>query len=143
MSHTDGKLTEGIYIERIKALGKRAFNFRFADAADAFGRNQRLVLTERQPADFLTTLDGQTFYAECKETTNPRGFNTGLVSTHQRGIAVQVNAARGNYFFVVNNMEHERLFFVPATFLLTQRGRVAWEDFQPYLWPGETACPPM
>lgn len=140
MSHTDGKLTEALYQKRIAAMGKRAFNFRFADAADAYGKNKRLVLTDRQPSDFLTTAFGRTFYAECKETKNPRGFNTGIISQHQRNVAVQVAAAGGTYLFIVNNLNTNELHVVPAASMFEHRGRIDWEDMRQWLWPEDGEC---
>ncbi len=122
-----------------KALGKHAWIYRFADAAQNYGRNKRLVATDEQPADFLCAHQGFLGLVECKSTRDQEGFKRSLVRRSQFKGAVESRLSRTPYFFAVRNENTHQVFLIPAAMVLNQ-AVLTWDSLKHLEWKGDAAC---
>lgn len=113
MTKNSGKATEKLFQQALKPHGKNVFLFRFDDAADIRGRTGVAGYTKSQPADYLLTWYGETFYAEVKSCNNPRRFPFSQIRTSQRAAAKMQGAAGGAYWIYVYSLVNERWYRMP------------------------------
>ena len=125
-----------------RALGKRAWLYRFADAAHNYGRNQRLTITDEQPADFLCAYAGRLALVECKSTQDAKGFKRSLIERAQLKSASESILAGTLYFFAVRNENTRQVFLIPAKWVMEQRSILRWDDLKYIEWKGDRECLP-
>lgn len=92
--------------------------------------------TKPQPADYLVTLDGDTYYAEVKSTENKTSFPFSLIRPNQWAAAAQQRAAGGLYFFYVKNLNTGDWHRVPGDVFLDHKAArsMKWSELKPYRW---------
>ena len=125
-----------------ESQGKKAWIYRFKDAAQNFGRNKRLVLTDEQPADFLCAYAGYLGLVECKSTRDPRGLRRSLIRRGQLKSAVESTLSGTPYHFAVRNENTKQIFLLPAALVL-QKPTVLWKEMQDFEWKVGARCFPM
>ena len=121
-------------------LGKEAWLYRFADAAQNFGRNKKVILTDEQPADFLCAYKGYLGLVECKSTTDPKGFRRSLIRRGQLKAAVESSLSRTPYHFAVRNENTQQVFIIPAKLIVHDASMVSWRDMVYLEWKGGREC---
>lgn len=122
------------FAARWRALGKTAWLYRFADAAQNFGRNQRLVLTDEQPADFLCAYQGYLGLIECKSTQDKVSFKRSLIRRPQLKAAIESRLSTTPYHFAVRNENTGQVFLVRAEWIVTQAAFIPWSELQQAEW---------
>ena len=112
MAKSEWEQAQDEFQEKMEAkYGKNLFIHRFPDSKDVSRRQYnnpnkfgpRLTLIPPQPSDFICTLNGDTFYAEVKATSNTKGIYTGLF-TQQKNARTRIRAASGRYLYFVKNL---------------------------------------
>lgn len=134
-----GKPSEDVFESRLRGNGKRCKVIRFEDAADLFARNERKKLnTSSKPADFIVVLNGDTFFAEVKSTTNKARFPFGMIERDQWASAVMITAAGGLYFIFVHSLQLSQWFKIPFASIATWKDQgmasATWAQLTPYQW---------
>lgn len=130
-----GKPSERDFLQFFKKLGKRAFVHRLVDSADLRGLNNSPVRAPEQPADWVVTENGETYYAEVKSTTNKTSFPFSLITTNEEKSAKMQLAAGGKYMFFIHSLEKQQWFKVPASIVLSHNKRsFKWDELIPYRW---------
>ena len=120
--------------------GKRSFVHPFEDAREAMGVSQsRKVFTKGQPADYLVTADGITFYAEVKSSQDPILFALSRIRKPQWAACIRVTAAKGlYYFFIRQELALPVWYKIPAAFFISLQDSgvksVRWEQLKDYQW---------
>lgn len=131
----NGKTAEAEFEAYFASLGKRAFIYRFADAAEIRGRTGNIGQVRPVPSDYLVTFDATTFYAEVKSTENETRFPFALLRKGQSAVAHQVLAAGGDYYIYIKSLALNRWYKVPY-FLIDQskdegKKSLTWEELEP------------
>ena len=135
---------EDDFQEHWRQFGKHAYCFAFHDTREAMGATgSRRVYTSEQPADFLVTFDGQTFFAEVKSSQNATSFPLADLRASQTSTSIVVEAAGGQYFFFLKNETEGRWYQIPGHVLVSLRKAgiksVKWGDlkqFEVFNFPG-------
>lgn len=119
-----------------EAMGKAAYCHRITDSAEVRGMTgKKGVFTKKQPADYIVTVGGETFFAEVKATTHPRHFSLSQIEPGQWAAARRQVAAGGQYFFFVYSACLDRWFRVPASvFLERGSGSFRWSELNELEW---------
>ena len=76
------------------------------------------VTAHGQPADYIITDRGTTFWAEVKSTQELISFPLANISKAQWNGARQVVAAQGAYFFFIKKLATNTWYRVPASFFV-------------------------
>lgn len=89
------------------------------------------------PADFILLNDGDTTWAECKDTSNLKGFPMRNIKPHQLEAATNIEGAGGQFIFVIRRKEprNNRAWLVSATGLYRIKSTIAtsiipWDEFK-------------
>jgi penicillin-binding protein-related factor A (putative recombinase) len=128
-----GKPSEEEFEEYFKSFGKRAYVHRFVDAAEIKGRTGKVGEARPAPADYLVTVDGETFYAEVKSTEHETRFAFSLLRTVQSAIAKQVLAAGGDYCLYIHSLHLNQWFKVPYSQVKSSpKKSLTWEELLPW-----------
>jgi hypothetical protein len=123
-------------------LGKRGWLWRFRDSSDLYGRNNnKLVITDAQPADFLCGLSGWVGFVECKATKDLTGFKIGSLRKTQSVYMTLSHVAQTPYMVAIKQELTSSWFLVPGNFILQQKGTIKWAELALYAWPAEITCP--
>lgn len=138
MTRNTGKPSETEFQNHWRRLGKRAFCFRLADAAEISGRAGKVVAARAQPSDYIVTFDGVTTFAEVKSTIDPLKFPFSLLKPAQIAFATFTVAAKGEYPVYVHSLHLGRWFRVPYQLILETRAAgkasLPWTALEPYSW---------
>lgn len=138
MAKNTGKSSESFFEGIWRALGKRAFCYRIADAAEVRGRTGNIGTTRATPSDYIVTSEGQTFYAEVKSTQNPTSFPFSLLKKGQQAAGPQVIAAGGSYFVFVHNLTTDTWYRVPYAVIMAVkdigRASIPWSELETLKW---------
>lgn len=138
MTRNTGKPSEQEFETHWRRLGKRAFCFRLADAAEITGLAGKVVAARAQPSDYIVTHEGLTNYAEVKSTTDPLKFPFSLLKPKQTAFATFVTAAKGEYPVYVHSLHLGRWYRVPYQLILDTRdagkASLPWTALEPYSW---------
>jgi penicillin-binding protein-related factor A (putative recombinase) len=131
----DWKKTEIAFANHWRVYGKRAWVHRFSDTAQAIGMNGKDTIAPSQPSDFLVTLEGQTFFAEVKHSTEPVSFSHSKIRKQQMNCARMCVPAGGAYFFFIYAAALKKWFCVPAHVITTSATKsTKWADITQYEW---------
>ena len=129
------KKAENDFALHWKAYGKRAWVHRFADTAQAIGLNGAGAIAPSQPSDFLVTIDGQTFFAEVKHSTEPLSFAHSKIRNQQMNCARKSVPAGGAFFFFIYAAALKKWFRVPAYIITTSAMKsTKWSDISNFEW---------
>lgn len=136
-----GKDVETDFKDRWNNLGKAAWLYRLADVAELYGKNNGLVITDAQPADFLAVYDGWNGLIECKGTTDPIGFRLSLIrkSQHQAATRHIAGGVAHSYRFAIRSEVYQKWFLAPAS-IIQLKGTIRWQDLSPYEWGANLPC---
>lgn len=126
---------EQAFWDHCRSFGKACFIHRFEDNAEINGKNfhnirQGRLISNEQPADFLVTLDGQTFFAEIKGTINAKGISTGLFKDVQLNTAQKQEAAGGVYWFFIFSHTMQKWYRLKREDVTCAR---KWTELSPYI----------
>jgi hypothetical protein len=124
---------EDDFDDYFKRKGKRAFVFKFPDAAEIFGRVGKIGQTRAVPSDRIVTCDGETFYAEVKSTEDPLRFKRSLLRKSQSAFATQIIAAGGQYLVFVKALVTSRWYVMPYS-IASASPSLLWSDMEAYKW---------
>ncbi len=137
MAKNNGKPSEDIFEQHWNRLGKLAYCYRVADAAEVRGRTGRIGLTRATPSDYIVT-HGTTFYAEVKSTLNKTSFPFSLLKKGQSAAAPQVNSAGGEYYVFVHNLTTNQWFRIPYQVIraVKELGKesIPWSELEAFQW---------
>ena len=109
---TTGKTEEKKWEEAVTEA--KGFVYRFEDLYDAAKKGKA---AGRQPSDFITTLNGVTFFAEIKTTTKNL-FSFSGIQPNQWRTAVKQTKAGGLYYFIIYFSKHALWCAIPASVLI-------------------------
>lgn len=117
--------------------GKGSFVFQFEDAREAMGISQsRKVFTKGQPADYLVTSLGVTFFAEVKSCHDEVSFPLSNIKRSQWSACIQVVAAQGQYWFYLRKEPEGLWFKIPGSFFVdlqkAQIKSVKWSQLESF-----------
>lgn len=85
---------------------KRCHVHRFQDTMEVQGvKGVGKGFAGNQPADFIVTLDGKTFYAEVKSCENVTSFPFSNITQSQFRAATRVTSAGGIYLFFIKHLD--------------------------------------
>jgi penicillin-binding protein-related factor A (putative recombinase) len=133
-----GKPSEGLFEGHWQRLGKRAYCYRVADAAEVRGRTGRIGLTRATPSDYIVSTDGETFYAEVKSTQEKTSFPFSLLKKGQKSAAPQIVSAGGGYFVFVHNLTTGTWYRIPWQVIQAVkdlgRSSIPWTELENLKW---------
>lgn len=133
-----GKASEEEFERRWKALGKRAFLYRFEDQGDLHGLNKKVVLSRCKPADYLVVVDGEKHFAEVKSSSDRTAFRFSQIRETQQGFARLITAANGGYFLYVHHVETDFWALLPWQIIQNRMARekksIPWSEMEAYQW---------
>lgn len=109
--------------------GKRNYVYQFHDTKQAKAGRVERIFTSAQPADFIVTSEGVTFYAEVKYCAELTSFPFSNIRKSQWISAAQQTAASGLYYFFIKSEAMRCWYKVPATILLHHpRKSITWQE---------------
>ena len=136
MARNTGKPSEEEFVDHWQRQGKRAFVYKFEDAAALFGKNKKAVANDAKPCDFIVVTPEETIWSEVKSTEHETRFPFSMIRRGQIGFAKQIVAAGGRYIFFVHSLKLNRWFAIPAGHLLMIRkdGKksLSWEEMEQF-----------
>jgi len=124
---------EDDFDDYFKRKGKRAFVFKFPDAAEIYGRVGKIGQTRAVPSDRIVTCEGETYFAEIKSTEDPLRFKRSLLRKSQSAFATQVIAAGGLYLVFVKALVLNCWYVMPYR-RATAEPSVLWTDLRDCIW---------
>lgn len=132
-----GKGSEGLVDAAFTKGG--AFVFRFKDAADLVGLNGgRRLKCYPQPADFLITHQGDTFFAETKSTSDPTRFSFSMLQPEQKKTGIKMTRASGKYFVFVHRLPTGTWYRLPYGYIMLSetegKRSLRWDELDLYAW---------
>jgi penicillin-binding protein-related factor A (putative recombinase) len=128
-----GKSYEKEFEEHLLRTRGKAFALhRFTDASDVKGRKGIATLQPKQPADFVSVIDGVTSYTEVKSTVSKTSFSFSLLNDHQMAQAKRVTAAGGNYTIFVFSIETNNWYRIPFSIQESYRA-IKWTEMSPWI----------
>lgn len=137
MAKNTGKPSETFFESVWQRLGKRAYCYRIADAAEVRGRTGKIGLTRATPSDYIVTYNG-TFYAEVKSTQNPTSFPFSLLKKGQSAAAPQVVTAGGGYFVFAHNLTTNTWYRIPYEVIRAVKdvgkASIPWSEMETLKW---------
>lgn len=120
----------------LQTRGKSYALHRFTDASDVRGRTGLVTTQPKQPADFVSVVDGLTAYTEVKSTLSDVSFPFGLLNENQHAQADRITRAGGEYVVFVYAVTKAQWFRVPYSAISEVRsaGRqsIKWVELQPW-----------
>lgn len=109
-----GKEAEKEFEDRLRLKGKSAYFYRITDASDVRGMTGKIGHIHAVPSDYIVVDEVYgTHFAECKSTSDPKGFPYSLIKTAQWAHFERINAAGGMYVVYIKNMNSRSWFRVP------------------------------
>lgn len=136
MVQNTGKKSEAGFENALAVkYGKRLFVNRLQDAQALHGLNGHAVKVGRQPADYVVTVSGLTFYAEVKSSLNASSFPFSCISAHQLAAARKVRLAGGKYFFFIHNLKDDVFYMVDSATIDRvgkTRSSMKWSEMEPW-----------
>lgn len=125
-------MSETLFEQLFKPLGKRAYVFKITDTKEVSGLNNRKVKTKPQPSDYIACIDGQTFLAEIK-SCDQATFPFSNIRPNQLAHARMILAAGGAYFFFIYRPSARSWFKVPAQYILDHKAKhLKWDELIPF-----------
>jgi penicillin-binding protein-related factor A (putative recombinase) len=138
MAKNTGKPSETFFENVWQVLGKRAFCYRIADAAETYGRVGKIGMTRATPSDYIVTFGGETFYAEVKSTQEKTSFPFALLKKGQQAAAPQVLAAGGGYLVFVHSLTNNTWYRIPYAVIQAVkdagRSSITWSELETLKW---------
>ena len=126
--------SEALFAATLGKLGKRVFVYRVTDSREVRGLSGS-GHTKPQPADFVVTEDGDTYYAEVKSSVSKTSFPLSSIRPSQRSAATRQTRAGGKYFFFLHCLPRGAWFKVPAQVVLNAPARsLPWASLEDYRW---------
>lgn len=136
MAKNTGKLSETVFENHFRRLGKRAAVHRLLDASDVKGLTGRIGDIPPQPSDYVLTVDGKTSFAEVKSTQDPTAFRFSLLRRTQTAQAAIIGAAGGSYDLYIHHLPSNAWYILPYTVVIAVkhegRASIPWEALRPY-----------
>lgn len=128
------KDAESEFVSFFAPFGKRAYVQRLTDTAHVRGESGvSASFKDAQPADYLVTWDGYTFYSEVKSTLSEPSFSFSMIRKAQWAACRQVIAADGMYYFWIRRESVPQWYVVPArVFIQHDAKSVRWVELEPY-----------
>ena len=124
---------EDDFDDYFKRKGKRAFVFKFPDAAEIYGRVGKIGQTRAVPSDRIVTCEGETYFAEVKSTEDPLRFKRSLLRKSQSAFATQIISAGGQYLVFVKALATNQWYVMPYN-VASACSSLLWSDMEPYKW---------
>lgn len=138
MAKNTGKPSETFFENVWQRLGKRAYCYRIADAAEVRGRTGKIGMTRATPSDYIVTFAGETFYAEVKSTQEKTSFPFALLKKGQQAAGPQVIAAGGGYFVFAHNLNTDSWYRIPFAVITAVkdagRSSIPWSEMETLKW---------
>ena len=138
MPKNSGKKAETEFEDSWALLGKRAYLFRLADAAEIYARVGRKGNVRPQPSDYILVHGEETEFAEVKSTQDETAFRFSLLKAKQTAAASMVNTAGGKYFIYVKSLHLGSWFKVPFEWvqMVKKSGRssIQWTELEAFKW---------
>lgn len=117
----------------IASLGKRAWVHKLTDAAEVRGRTGRIGKMRDQPCDRIVVIDGQTYFAEIKSTSDPTAFRFSLLRKKQMAHAKLIQAAGGTYLVFLKRNETGEWFRIPYDAIRKcNRKSLRWDELKEF-----------
>lgn len=133
----DGKKSEDIFRDAIKALGKKAFLHRITDTREA-SRGKNRVLIKKTPSDWILTLGGVTGYAEVKSCSGKTSFPFSALTEGQVAALHMQTAAQGEYWVFVHHLVTNTWYKLPGNIIVermkTGIQSIKWNEMEIYKW---------
>lgn len=129
------KQAEKDFEDAFDQYGKGVFVHRLSDTAQAKATAGKKAFVVAQPSDYLVTLNGVTFFAEVKSTTDPTTFHFANIRKQQLAKSRQIVMAGGTYLFFIKSEELNQWFCVPAAIIHAvdrTKKSMSWLELEPY-----------
>lgn len=94
--------------------GKNVYIHRLQDAQALHGLNGHAVKVGEQPADYIVTVGGRSFYAEVKSSSNETSFPFSCIRANQIAAGKRVRLAGGKYVFFVHNIKSDTFYMLDS-----------------------------
>jgi len=134
----DWKKAEKDFEKSFEPLGKKAAVFRLTDTAAAKAVAGKRAFVAAQPSDYMIVMDGQTFFAEVKSTSDETSFHFSNIQKRQIAASRRIVAAGGGYFFFIKSLARDQWFCVPAVVIhrTLKAGikHLKWDQIQEYAY---------
>jgi penicillin-binding protein-related factor A (putative recombinase) len=143
----NGKPTEALFEDSIRAAGKEAYAYRIKDAAAIRGITGRVGNgVDATPSDYICAAKGNTFFAEVKSTQDEKRFPFSLLKKGQTSHGKQIVAAGGLYLVFVHRLTTDQWYVLPLNDVFSHEATtgersIRWEEMEKYLWPSMVASP--
>jgi penicillin-binding protein-related factor A (putative recombinase) len=138
MKKNSGKPSESLFEGVWLRLGKRAYCYRIADAAEVRGRTGKIGVTRATPSDYIVSFDGETIYAEVKSTQEKTSFPFSLLKKGQNAAAPQVVSAGGSYIVFVHHLITGTWYALPWQVIQAVkdlgRASIPWTELDNFKW---------
>lgn len=129
------KQAEKDFEDHFGQYGKGAYVGRLTDTASAKAIAGKKAFVAAQPADYIVTLKGQTFFAEVKSTVDQTSFHFNNIRKGQIAASRRITTAGGTYLFFIKSEELEQWFCVPAVVIhttLRSKKSMTWHELKDY-----------
>lgn len=120
--------------EMEEAHGKGAFIYRIPDHKEiSRGGKVKGVSVRKTPADYLVSVDGNTFYCEIKSTENTERFGFNMFTEGELNAMKRQQAAGGVYVVMVYRIQTKSWYMMFGSDVLTLMDKgmksVRWENW--------------
>lgn len=113
--------------------GKDVYVHRLPDTAVAKATGGKGGFIAAQPADYVVTLKGETFYAEVKSTIDEKTFHFSNIRKQQMAASRRIIRAGGKYLFFIKSLEWDRWYCLCASVLHNHPTKsMTWEQLKAY-----------
>lgn len=129
------KATEKEFESAFAIKGKSAFVHRLTDTAAAKATSGKAAFVAAQPADYIVTDNGHTFYAEVKSCKDVVSFPHSNIRPYQMASARRIIKAGGDFCFFIKNLNTDTWYCVPAEVIVAAESKsTKWADIEIYRW---------
>lgn len=133
MPKAKGKDAESELEDSLRTIfKKRCFLYRILDTNHLTGKRGQLTVIDSVPSDYICTIDGVTFYLECKECRNKTSFPFGNITKSQKNAYRQQLAAGGIYIFAIRHEDNWYIVHASNIMETTDRNSLPWSELEQF-----------
>jgi len=131
----DGSSSEEFFKAKMESIfGKKVFIEKFTDTKAVKGVN-KTGFVKSSPADFVVTALGKMFWAEVKSCSDKVSFPISQLTASQVRAIVRQEAAGGQYWVFIHNMNTDKWYKVAGSELLAlDKKSIKWTEMKELQW---------
>lgn len=137
MKKNTGTGYQKLFKDIIQCLGKKAYLYRIADAAEVKAVTGVTGFQRKQPSDFILTINGRNIYAEIKSSSDPTRFYFSALETGQHTAAKQIVSAGGLYYIFIYSIVMKNWYVVSYENIKEKTSSLKWVDMEIWI-PSQT-----